>query len=48
MGKDDWEQVQLGDGAQGAITVWIHKLCGELIGSSYTNVHEKLCPASKK
>lgn len=44
-GKDDWEQLTLGDGAQGYTSVWIHEPCGLLIGMAYTTVHEPLCPA---
>ena len=44
-GQEDWEQLQLGDGAQGYASVWIHKPCGQVIGMAYTNVHESFCPA---
>lgn len=46
-GQEDWEQLTLGDGAQGHASVWIHKPCGTVVGMEYTAVHEPLCPAKK-
>lgn len=46
-GEQDWEQLQVGDNAGGFAFFWVHKPCGQTIGSAYTSRHMEFCPAEQ-